>query len=653
MSSKSKKNTPPPAHPVAPGASTAAQSGAHAPTDIEHAEPTAKDFQDAEELLKVPRGRSKATYALLIFLLIFLTAVFVVLDYLPNRGGAGRSVVEMSWERPGVGKVEYMTRDWWREKRTLGLTIDFMRSGGSNLEDADVASFLIMDTLAQDAGLRVTDNELKSQLISIASAVGGKSAYEARVRNLRGIGVAEFESTLRRMMRVERLTALMGLVAAQPKATAIQELWNERRSETAYEYVLVAAADYRDAALAEAPDDATLEAWLAEQPEADRRKYEGPARTRAELVGVLLPVGGTAQADALLAAYPEAADVDAEARATKYYGDYAYVRFPAPEGSTDVIYRAYEEVAEQAAAEARIFEAMRAFKADLDARIAAGETIDLKAEAERLGLVFDAPEGGLTQLEWRERDGLSGTYAAGQIARLAAGALSSGVIVEKGGFGVARAIEQMPPSVPAFAEIRERVLSDWADQRAKELATQELADLRALMLPAPEVPEVAEGEEPVEPEAPATTVTAERFAELAGQAGLEVGRRDWLDSGAPVDADPLSATPAHAILRTRASFARLEVDGVSEPLASADGKHVLLARLAGKRDVPLERMQPKDFTAILSDARQRTEFDWLLGGNPFDFEKVRERYNVRITSEEEEAAEKAKEAGTAPPAPAE
>ncbi len=636
MSSKSRKHTTPPAHSIASVPSTSntgsepASSGA--PADIEHAEPTAKDFHEAEDILKVPRGRSKATYALLIFLLIFLTAVFVVLDYLPQSGGAGGNRLEMSWQRPGVGVVEYHSREWMREKRRFGLTESMLSGGGSNLEDAGLARYLVLDTLALDAGVRTTDEELVEQLRQFAAAMGGVAAYESRVRNMAGIGVREFEDTLRRMMRAMRFRSLMGVLATQPSSDSIESLWRERRKETAFEYTLVDSASYRDAALAENPDDATLSAWFDGLSEGERRRYEGPARTRAELVGVLLD--GDQEYPELLLAYPDGDDVDPVARGRKYYDDFAYARFLAPEGSKDAAYRPYEDVAEQTVREAQLLAALRSFKTDLDTRIAAGETIDLAAEAERLGLERDAPEQALTQLEWRERGGLGGTYAAGQLTRLGAGAFSSGIIVERAGLTLARTNEQLPPSVPAFSAIRDRVLSDWADTRAKELATQELNDLRARFVAEPAAPAEGETDAVGDDSTPAPRASAEDFTSTVEAAGLTVGRRDWLDSGAPPDIDAEAASPAHAILRTRAGFLGLGEGELSEPLSSPDGRYVLLARSAGEREVPLDRMKPGDFTSILFDARQRAEFDWMLGADPFSDDKLRERYQIRITSQE-------------------
>ncbi len=638
MSSKSRKSSQPSPQGSSSGSKVPATQGAHKAAkkpEVEPAEPTAKDFLDAEELLKIPRGRSKLTYAFLIFLLIVLTAVFVVLDVVNPGSSGGRGGTPVAFDRPGgAGRMEFSGVAVQGQVRLFGETLSMITGQrGSSLGPAQVAELILMDELARSAGIRVTDNELRETLRPLVAQLGGPQAYQEMFRGRRGISVAEFESTLRRLMRVEKLRSLGTYLGSLPDPAAVEALWNEQRRELAFDYVVVETAAYQDAARAEAPEDAVLEAWLADQSESRRNRFLGPARIAAEVAGVRLGPDALQQHAALLEAYPDADDVDLEARTRRFYDEYHFARYTVPPGEDEErLYFAFEEVAEQAAIDARLLAALRAWHAELRARIAnAGSEsaesaqVDLAFEAERLGLIYEDPGTPRTAAEWREAEGLRGIYVGSQVMRLDPGQLGTSVIVDRDVLAVVRVTNRVPASLPPFAEIRDGVLDLWVEDRAKELALAELEGLRARLVGVGPEDEGWEDAAPVEREA---------FEELSAAAGLELMRRDWLDRRAPLTDDPGADLPGHRWLRAQAGLGDLEEGTLALPGLSSDGRHAVLARLAGRRAVPIERMQPADFANLRRQAAEGALFEQAFsGGGPFSLATLAATYNLSLPDE--------------------
>jgi hypothetical protein len=130
------------------------------------------------------------------------------------------------------------------------------------------------------------------------------------------------------------------------------------------------------------------------------------------------------------------------------------------------------------------------------------------------------------------------------------------------------------------------------------------------------------------------------FARAVEAAGLEVGRRDWLDRMGSVLADPDRAEPAHAFLWGRRNELDLDVDRVPEPGVGPGGRVVYLVRVAGKREVDIARMTPQDYERYKLQTANEEMQD--LREN-FSFAYLQQRYGLELRSdsadEDEEGAE--------------
>lgn len=614
-----------------PGDSAGARPGAAPKLQAAH-KPQAHQPGDAEEIFEVVRSRSRFQIFVLLLLLVILV-IFSVTGSIYGACGQGRgpSGAYLSWQHPTRGTMEISASDYIRFKRSLS------EMAQQTPDDQLVASLLVLDELAREAGVEATDAELEEQIKAFALQLGGKQQYLARMRGFTG-GVRGFESTLRVQLRVERYTTLLAHLADLPEPSRIEDLWAEQHVERAYEYAQLALADFEQAARAELPADAELEAWYGGLDEAQRAPFRSPERTRAELIG--LKLGGEIAADALLAAYPAPEGADAEARAKEYYDQNYFRRFARPQpldaGSETPgqdfarnFYFSYEEVAETARAEAPAWHALNAWLTEVLKRQEAGETIDLAAEAARLGLAYEPGESARTFDEWNALPDWSGQMITSSLRGAPLGQLMSTLLVSEKSFTVLRLSERLSPTMPLFADVRDQVAEAWIKQRRAPLALARLAAVRAALLSA-EQPTSA----PAEESAAADIVSAETFAAALTEAGLELHRRDWLDQSAPLSADPNASLPAHVFLRQRFDLNELPEGSVPEPATDRADTHAYLVRCAGSRPIDFSAMTPEQYQGLKVQAGYVRKLE--LQQRLFSPQAVRELYRVRFAGEEEQ-----------------
>ena len=322
-------------------------------------------------------------------------------------------------------------------------------------------------------------------------------------------------------------------------------------------------------------------------------------------------------------------------------------------------YLSFDEVRDVALAEAPVYFAMERWLRDLQTRRAEGQEVSLAAEADRLGLALRVPEQPL-DLEAMTAlvEDLGGAPVATAVFTTQPEELAFAIQVQPQAFSVVRVAERVEPSARPFEEVREDVLEAWVDERAAELALARLADLRATLplLSAadgaegtPEDP--AEGQDPAQEDAEDAEGDAEdaddagdagddrrsaeeaAFVAAAEAQGLEVRHRGWLDRSGPLAEDPDQALPAHAFLRSRPELYELEPGEVAAPIA--DGERAYLVRLAGEREVPIERMSP----AVYEQYKERTAAATKQAVGQGFSQSLEELYGVRFRFGEEAEGE--------------
>jgi hypothetical protein len=650
MSSKSSKNSKEPRHTPKPVGHVPAPGAKPVQGEVEYAEPSEKDFLEDE--LKTPKGKSPIVYAGLILLLIFLTVLFVLPDGALQGGGRGEDPVVVRWTDPERGPRQ-MTASEFTDARArfeaafdnggamvaMGLAFTGFVTDLRRPTELDILRLVVTDEQAVAAGIEVTDQELAQTIRERILRQADAAVYERNLRQLTHIGgVRGFEETLRRLLRIQRYVELTSLAATVPAKSDIEAAWHANHQEFRFEWAAADVANFDAAARATVPTDEELGTWLAGLSEFDRSQYRTPAKFKAELAGLRPSL--TTDYTLLDAAYPrpegwdDAIESDAFYK-QRYFTLYAKPAAPTPEGQEPVEqtpeYFSFEEVKDRAVRDARTFAALRDWQTEMFGKIAIGETVDLSAEAARLGLEYVAAGEAMTMDQWRDLGGLSGLSVAARVASMTtAGEMPQTVVVGTDSFVVPRLVERVDQTLPPVADIRDQLLTRWYEDKRTKLAREAVTALRTSLLAAPAV---GEGEEAP---APKTTVTSEEFAAAATAAGLRLGAREWLDRQALQSEDPNWNDPVHTLVRATAPLFSLEEGALSEvmvPFSAIDAFYVF--RAAGKREIPFEKIRTAAFQDALQNARQTAARNFLTEG-PFSDTALRSRYQVWLLSEQEQ-----------------
>ncbi len=660
MSSKSKHR---PAHPAPsrPGSK---------PAPAEPREGQERQELLSEDVIRIPRGMSKWQFVVMISLVIILLITFLVPNAImgiTGRGDDERNPVIARWNRPGHGPVEYRYSDIQIHQRlyadalnndpflSFGLGIESQR----NLDTADIARLMMLDQLAQDAGLEVTDAELAKHLTEFLQ-FGRRTPedFRAQVR-MQGLAQGYIEEAIRRVLRAGRYLQVLASAAAIPDPAVIEELFHEENEEFAFEYVALPLDSVKEAARAELPDDTALETWFQALPEEERAQFRTEEERRADFV-LFRGVESTPAAE-LVAAFPEQLAEGVEPQtpeqlADQYYRRVFHKRFvkPAeeeqsPEGEEAAAdeeadepprpsFRSFDEVKEQCLAEAPIYFALQRWLDDLKTRKTAGETIDLAAEAARYGLEHRAPTEASTRDELAALPEIGDRELADAVFEAAPdGSFHYVVVPLESGLAIARTLERLEPVLPPFSDIRDRIAEKWVEPRAEELALERLKAIRE-GFEAFEPPEDEDEQELPPDETVHRRATAEVFRAAAETAGLELGTRDYLNRSGPRDADPDRDLPAHKHLAAQYELYQLETDEVAEPQVAQDEHAAYLVRVSGKREVPLERMTPVQYKRLEQSARSRAAGDLTESMDVAFFEKNYGLWLYQASEEEEGAA---------------
>ena len=591
MSSKSRQKPQPRKQPSSAAGTTGAAGAAPAKKD-EH-----------EELIHAPRQTSKLRFVVTLVIVVVLLVIFIIPQAL---FGACRpnplSERKLAWEHPTRGHVE-VTFGEFNNQRILWATLLEFISGDRRLtlSDEQIAQLIVLDGVAEASGVAASDAELIQMVTAfVGGRFGGDTrAYQDYIRGRR-VSVREFEETLRRFLRQQIYRRWFTYLGQQPSTHAVEALWHESHREYRYQVAQLDLATLRDEVAADAPQtDEELLAWVEELPAGRKAAFQVPERAAVEQVR--LTWGDDLDGTALLATWPAAEGTDPEAQARAYHGLMSGTRFanPFPENPTPesiqswVQTKPFEEVADQARAEAPLYFALEAWHADLLARREAGEEIDLAAEAAALGLAHDA-SGLLSHEELRDRETWGGMQLAGRVRGMQAGALSAKVIAEKDALVIARVTERAPAETKPIGEIRDEAVEAWVDDHVGDAGLAKLAELRATFVP--------ESDEAV-PSGPAT-VDAAGFEAAAEAAGLEVVTTDWIDRGARFTQMPSFGpdAPLEDVLGRRPELFELELEQVSEPFLDEEGGVASLARDAGEREADIARMTPLEFERLQNRA---------------------------------------------------
>lgn len=646
MSSKSRKSSNSGGKSKRP----ATPMGAQAPKERSEAH---HGLELPDELIHAPKETSKLRFVLMVGLVVVLLLIFAIPSSILNLSGRGRrdDPVAVQWDRPTGEKGVLHMSDLQKELRDLDEAQGFAQAVlvplgiTDKVTMRDAVRIHVLAQLAEDGGIRVTDRQLGAFLKQIVDQYfgGDKDAYKQTLQSIASKGT-KVEPTVRRCMLAHRYLALVGYAGSVVTPTGIEAAWTFDHTEVSYDTMHVSTDEFLEAARADLPDDAGLEAWFESQPEPTKTKYFTPERRTSE-VAVFRDIDSTAAAG-LLAAYPPHADpvsaepateepasgedgdaqtppdlASPEERAREYYDRVYFRRFvkpvaePAEEGAPPAPkeFFSFDEVKDRCLAEAPVYFAMVDWLADLKKREEAGEEIDFAAETTAMGLdlirVDDATKDDLESIPE-----LADPAMANTIFSATPGAYSFALTWNDKVIGFAHTVSITEASLPPFAEIRDQVAEDWVAPQAKALAMKHMQSIwRNFPIddakPDPRNPYSFLFQGRIHRKA-----DAELFRAQAADAGLEVSTSAFADRSATKNPNADSGDPIDEFLwANRFQFAYSEVDGVSEPLADADGKNIYLVRVAAHRGVPISEMSPKDYENYKRSARFQARRDMLLG----------------------------------------
>jgi parvulin-like peptidyl-prolyl isomerase len=605
-----------------------------------------------EDELHVPKGVSRGTFLFLVGLIIFLMIIWLVPGALTNIGGGGgvNNPVRMRFATAGGEELELKSIDFFRRQERIhdALRVDgfltFQLGIAGQPDPRQIARLIALDELAREAGIEVTDDDLRSHLsetleFSRATPQDFKNAVASLGKDQQTV-----EESIRMLLRVARFIQLVGFAGAVPDPERVVELWNQENQEFAFDYVALPVEELRDEAAAAVPDEAGLRAWFDGLSAEEKRAFETAEKRTAELA--LFRDAETTPAAELLAAYPEPVAEGVEPTAPEdlalqYYNRVFPRRFAKPaseDPENPAGFFTFDEVKDAALAEAPVYFAMQRWLADLNTRRTNGETIDLAAETARLGLDHQAFLEPLTREGYIETPELGADVANAVFATVADGSFYSSPIALASGLVAVRVNERTQPELPAFEEIQEQVREKWIEERMPALALERLEALRAGLEEFEHAPPEADPEQAPQAPRKSRRATAEAFRAAAEAAGLAVQTRDYLNRAGPATKDPLWEDAHHRALFAQAQslgLYSLDTDEVAEPALSTDQETALLVRLGGKRDVPIANMSPTQYDRYKQQSRGRRMAEIAQG---LDYEFLKANYGLWLLDDEREAA---------------
>jgi hypothetical protein len=616
-------------------------------SDPKHAhganEPAEGEHHDEHHLVEAPKGTSRTRFLLNLVLVVFLLLIFTVTGPMMASltGGNQGGETFLSWTMPGGERVQLDSLEFYTEKRRFGRLepilpyLQFPQAEAG--EDIETARFLVLEKLAERAGVYVSDEEVSETILLLFGSAAG---YQNYINNSRDLTPVAYESILRRGLIVRRFILLSGQAGREVLASDVVDRWKESSKLYDFEYVEALCEDFEDEARAALPDDAALEAYFDAMPPFQKARFNTEPRISAEVAWF----DPAAEADfgALLERYPvpegEDGEEAAEEAAKQYFNSFSSVRFRRPEPDTEGLsddekaklleefdqYYAYEEVADRVRREAPIYRALAAWLEDLTARAAAGEAADLETEAIALGLSFDRFEPRTRTAFVEGEEPWSGNYLLGAVVGLQPGVLGKRVVVEQDALVVPRVLEKLDPTLPPFAEIRDQIADRWVEEERPKVAA---AALEALRDGFGERPAEDSGEEYL------PVVSSEDFRAAAEAAGYEVLNRGWKRQF-PRAADGERPTEAEFYLRSRSSLFSMDEGVVPEAEASRDGKAAYLVRTLGSRDPDVAELTPQEYSTARNQLQSAAMTSYYTDEIRSD-DWLRRTFNLYLRSETE------------------
>ncbi len=605
-------------------------------------DPEQKAHEHDDDVIVVPKGSNRTRFFLTTILVMMVLGTFTVsrevVDVL--TGGSSAKNAYMSWKRPD-GTVETMKQmDFLLVRQNLSRVESILSGGRSSKEknDAQVARHIILDELAKSAGVDVPDSELRD----ILKGFGTSDVYRQTLTHFRTT-TAEFEETLRSILRVARYEQLLGAAGAIPDPKEVVEHWKSSHKEFQLDTIELPTAGFTDEATAACPKGDELKAWFDALQDAEKSTYRQQleAKTAAEFAWFSLdPMSKT---EHLLKRFPRPSTENADEVAKTWYEAnkdllYRKPEVPASKAKTPEDFQPFDAVKDAAQAAGLAYQSLLDWVNDLRGREEKGEKIDFTAEAQGLGLAYRREETAHTRAEWKSASmAWSGqSVLAATFSPTAQPGKVLDAVVDPKGIFVGRVIEKQDSRMPAFEEFEGKVRDGWIAKKKGELAVAKLESLRAKFPAAPEAPdETAKPTPPKEP--PVVEPDAQKFKAAATELGLDVKTEDWFDVGSSFKNG--MPTPFTLYQRQAAQGLGETIGAIAKPSLSADKSTAWIARIAASRDPDASKITPQDYQTAQQIAAFQARSDLFAKTFGSD-DYLKQRYGLELEAWRRKASEK-------------
>ena len=526
-----------------------------------------------------------------VFCLLIFSVTGPMADTIRGWFGSGQDRVYATLELPS-GPDEITAQDYqqalmlrdWRERI-------FRVQEDSELEDVLVYATLMK--LADEFDVVITDQDLRNFLLpAVGSAPGG---YESLYRGLGFRNALQFETTMRALLRVERVRDLLASGAAPSDQDVLDE-WKDQYREIRFQYAAWYPVEFSEAAAALEPEEGELERWFEEEMSpADRAALETEPAVAFDLLVLRAEDLDDPEVQQLLSGIEPT-----EEALQAFYDAHAFTLYRRPademeEGQSPIL--ALDEVRDRVLRDYRLDEALSQASLSLPGE----DDVAAWAKAHGFGYVsFDQPIPLSELADLPE----FGSFALRNLFTGEVGVWMPGPVLQETGLAfLMRPTEIRERTMPEFDEIRDRVLDLWREAQRSRLAAEAA---EAFLEAMPHGDDWVEGDPVV--------VSEEVFAQAAAADGRRPELIPWVSRMSRPTTDPFWGE-ADAVKRRLRSILGLALDELQDgQLVGPEDfgpNGIVVAQLIARRPADPERIWPSELTRSRVLASQKAEQRWL------------------------------------------
>lgn len=476
---------------------------------------------------------------------------------------------------------------------------------------------MLVNALARDRGIEVGLGEVEE---FVNSGFETKEQYVGFCRSLLGMEAPTFELALREAMLFRRAMDFALAQTPLPSGDDIIKEWCDHNERSQFEVVAFNVEDNKKK-LEEAKDKVTneeLKKWLDNLKDGEKAKYKEPEKIELEGIAVLDPSAAPkAEFDTLIKGVkldtsdPQAYfDLSRTERFKKPRTESKPASSPetGPASSLAIPeYYTFAEVEEKVKSEVRIARALDQVKAEAEAA-AKNPGFDLKAIADKYGLTYwtsGAPvaESAIITIP------IHGTAAwRAPLETAKEGDFFPGTQASVGAIQFTRVKKKVEPRIPEVTDIREKLLTDYLEQKSNE-------DTKNLARDFKDAANDATGDD--------------RFAKVAKDKSYEVKALGYISKGRREEPDFMdedAKTPTHFIAAqhtpglppsaaARTDPFALKKDAIGGPYFDAANKIYYVVRCVDRKEATKADMSSKDYYRVrdkyLSGLRERKCYEMM------------------------------------------